>query len=145
MKFIVKGEGAKVIIDIKCRNYPDSNDYWDGNWINSDIEASVPGYRVSFNGNLRAEELVFFLRSLKKMNQSLSGFSEFTSIEGVINIRGEINKTGQVEWTGKTTYPVGIGATLTFSFVSDQSFLPNLISELELVTKEFPVKGNPKD
>ncbi len=143
MMFCVNSNGTKVTIDILHRNCPDSDDYWDGNWLNANIKVSLPGYQASFNGDIRTDEVRAFLEGCKKMDQTLSGSVKFSSMEEIIELNGEIDRTGQIEWSGKTTYPVGTGATLTFKFLSDQSFLETLISELELIMSQFPVKGKP--
>lgn len=143
MTFTIKGEQGNIVVDIKRRNYPDSDDYWDGNWLNANITVTVPGYHASFNSDLRAEEIRSFLNDLTHMNQSLNGHAKFHSMEEMIQFDGQINKVGQIEWKGRTTYPAGTGTTLSFNLFSDQSFLTDLICELEAVVNEFPMEGNP--
>jgi hypothetical protein len=141
MQFSIKGNQEIVTIDVQSRTYPHSDEYWDGNWINSTIEVVVPGYRAYFCGELRTDEIFQFLQDLKEMYNSLSGFAKLNSMEGLIELYAEINPLGKLQWTGKTTYPIGIGNTLEFRLCNDQSFVPNLISELQLVMKQFPVIG----
>ncbi|WP_429821964.1 WapI family immunity protein [Domibacillus aminovorans] len=42
-----------------------------------------------------------------------------------------------------TCYPSGYGAVLRFEFESDQSYLKDLIKELDAILAIFPVIGKP--
>ena len=53
----IREEDEKVEIQIVSRNYPNSSDYWDGNWNVSKINAEILGYLVRFNADLRTDEL----------------------------------------------------------------------------------------
>ena len=143
MEVTVKGETTKIVIEVQERAYPDSNDYWDGNWLKTNLEIHIPGVHASFPTLLRNEDFSFFLKELKKINNQLSGSAEFKTMENAIHLRAEISRSGKMKWRGKVIHPVGVCATLTFVFENDQSYLPPLLSELEAVTKEFPVKGKP--
>ena len=44
MKFHLLGEKTKVEIDVLAREYPNSSDYWDGNWVISNVKVKIPGY-----------------------------------------------------------------------------------------------------
>ncbi|MDI2586939.1 hypothetical protein OR571_07430 [Psychrobacillus sp. NEAU-3TGS] len=54
-----------------------------------------------------------------------------------------MGKLGNIEWSGETCYPVGTGAVLSFEFMSNQSFLKDLIKDLEDITDVYPVIGKP--
>ncbi|MBD1877338.1 hypothetical protein [Coleofasciculus sp. FACHB-T130] len=142
MQFTVKGNQEKVIIDIQGINNLDTDDYWDRTWINSEIEIILPGYHANFFGDIRTEEIFSFLEQLKEMSQTLSGVAELNTMEGLMNLKAEMNNLGHIQWNGKTTYPIGNGNTLTFNFSNDQSFLANLITELQMIKKHFPIIGN---
>ncbi|MBD1944477.1 hypothetical protein H6F50_19305 [Coleofasciculus sp. FACHB-712] len=142
MQFTVKGNQEKVIIRIQGINNLIADDYWDRNWISSEIEIILPGYHANFLGDIRTEEIFIFLEQLKEISQTLSGIAELNTMEGLINLKAEINNLGHIQWTGKTTYPIGNGNTLTFNFSNDQSFLSNLITELQMITKHFSIIGN---
>ena len=141
MKFHLLGEETKVEIDVLARKYPNSSDYWDGNWVISNVKVEVPGYYVTFLASLRTDEIRDFVIDLKSMNRHLKGKVILKNLESFIHFEGEMNKVGQIVWSGETCYPVGSGAVLSFEFVSDQSHLYNLIKELENITYEYPVIG----
>ncbi|MBM7569938.1 hypothetical protein [Aquibacillus albus] len=143
MKFHLLGEKTKVEIDVKGREYPNSSDYWDGNWVVSNVKVEIPGYNVNFNASLRTDDIRDFVNDLKLMSRNLSGKAILKNLDSFIHFEGEMDKLGHIEWSGETCYPAGSGAVLTFEFVSNQSYLDALIKELEDITYVYPVIGKP--
>ncbi|MFC5603751.1 hypothetical protein [Sporosarcina koreensis] len=143
MKFYLLGEETKVEIDVLYRSYPNSSDYWDANWVNATIKIEIPGYKVSFDADLRTDEIRKFLNELKSLRQSLRGKASLTNLEGNLEFEGEIDKLGKIKWNAETCYPAGNGAVLEFKFESDQTYLNMLIKELDDIITHFPVIGKP--
>ncbi|MBY0222606.1 hypothetical protein ABZ756_02820 [Mammaliicoccus sciuri] len=143
MKFHLLGEKTVLEIDVLARMYPNSSDYWDGNWLSSNLKIEIPGYTVDFSASLRADEIRDFLNDVKLMHRNLSGKAKLTSLEDYIHLEGEMDKRGHIDWSGETCYPAGSGAVLTFEFVSNQSYLEEVIKELEDITYVYPVTGKP--
>jgi hypothetical protein len=54
-----------------------------------------------------------------------------------------MNNTGRIIWSAELCYLAGYGAQLNFDFESDQSFLKELIKQLEPILSVFPVIGRP--
>ena len=52
MKFHLLGEETKVEIEVLGRQHPNCLDYWDGNWIISNVKVEIPEYYVYFNSSL---------------------------------------------------------------------------------------------
>lgn len=143
MKFHLLGEKAKVEIDIIAREYPNSFDYWDGNWVISNVKVEIPGYYVDFIASLRTDDIRDFLNDLKLMNKDLSGKAILKNLDSFIYFECEMDKLGHIEWSGETCYPTGSGAVLSFEFVSNQSYLDDLIKELENIISLYPVISKP--
>jgi len=144
VKFKLLGEeNEKVEIEVIGRTHPESTDYWDGNWIDAKLKVEIPGYLVEFVANLRTDELRGFLDELKIMYKTLKGKVELDNMDEYIHFECEINNLGHIRWIGKTCYPPGYGAELTFEFQSNQSYLEQIIRELDAILAVFPVIGNP--
>ncbi|WP_339147162.1 MULTISPECIES: hypothetical protein [unclassified Sutcliffiella] len=143
MKFRLLGEKTKVEIEVLSREHPDSSDYWDGNWVISNVKVEIPGYYVDFNASLRTDDIRDFVNDLKLMHRHLSGKAILKNLDSFIHFEGVMNKLGHIDWSGETCYPAGSGAVLTFEFVSNQSYLENLIKELEDIIKIYSVIGMP--
>lgn len=143
MEFHLLGEVTKVKIDVLGREYPDCSDYWDGNWVISNVKIDIPGYHADFSASLRTDDISDFLSELRRMNRQLSGKAALKNIDNFVHFEGKMDKAGQIVWSGETCYPAGSGAILTFEFISDQSYLTDLIRELEDLMHVYPVIGNP--
>ncbi|GGA40859.1 WapI family immunity protein [Psychrobacillus lasiicapitis] len=143
MKFRLLGEKTKVEIEILGREHPNSYDYWDGNWVVSNVKVQIPGYYVDFNASLRTDEIRDFVDDLKLMDRHLSGKAILNNLDSFIHFEGKMDKLGHIEWSGETCYPVGTGAVLSFEFMSNQSYLKDLIKDLEDITDVYPVIGKP--
>lgn len=138
MNFTITGEAAKIVVDLISRNDQRTEDYWDANWIYTKIEIVIPEYQACLAGDLRTDEISSFLEGLRNLSNSSSTCAELTTLEELIHLKATISKIGQIKWRGKAKGEKGV---LDFEFLSDQSYLPQLISQLELVMQEFPVKG----
>lgn len=143
MKFHIIGDEAKLELDVIGRSHPDCLDYWDGNWITTYLKIDIPGYHVSFPAHLRTDELEMFLDGLKEMNKMLKGKAELNNMDSYLHFECIMDKFGKITWTIDTVYPPAFGAKLHFDFQSDQSYLPNLIKELNEILILFPVIGKP--
>ncbi|WP_270182274.1 WapI family immunity protein [Alkalihalobacillus sp. CinArs1] len=143
IQFQLLGDKSKIAIEVLGRKYPDSTDYWDGNWIDSYVLLKIPGYSAKFRANVRTNELLSFLEELKTMNETLKGKAVLENMEDFILLEGRMDALGNVMWSGETCYPMGTGAILNFTFESDQSYLTKLIEELIVVVDKFPVIGKP--
>ncbi|MGD6831239.1 WapI family immunity protein [Sutcliffiella halmapala] len=143
MKFHLLGEETKIEIDVLHRNYPNSSDYWDGNWVKSKIKIEIPGYLVRFDADLRTDELRDFVNEIKLLNRSLKGIASLKNLDSYLQFECQMGKLGQMLWTAETCYPAGYGAVLKFEFESDQTFLNRLIRELDDILTHFPVIGKP--
>ncbi|MFC4322008.1 WapI family immunity protein [Litchfieldia salsa] len=143
MEFNIIGEETRVVINILNRSHPECTDYWDGNWVKAKIDIQIPGYLAKFDLDLRTDELRDFLIGLRIMNKDLKGKAQLNNLDSYIEIECEVTKIGGIVWSVETCYPAGYGAVLKFEFESDQSYLLNLISELEAILVTFPVIGKP--
>lgn len=139
MKFHLLGEEASVGIEIIGQAFPHSENAIDCNMLNAIIKIRLPGYKVNFPTSLSTIDLERFFISIKAMYEEMRGTAILDHRDAMIEIKGTINKLGQIEWSGETCYPAGTGATLTFEFTSDQSYLDKLIKDLAKIMKPYPV------
>ncbi|AQU78887.1 MULTISPECIES: hypothetical protein [Planococcus] len=144
-KLDILGSETKVEIMILERLYPESIGSWEGDWVKAALRVEIPGYSVNFLADLRTEEFKEFRDQLAAMNQELEGTASLISIENAIEAKAVIDSLGGIYWEVRTCYPIGTGAVLTFEFDSDQSYLNQLVKELDEVLKEFPVLEHHND
>jgi hypothetical protein len=141
VKFHVLGDKARLEIDVLHRNYPNSRDFWDANWVASLIHLEIPGYTAHFEADLRTNELKEFADDLRDMNEALKGAAALKSLDDYIHLNGTMNAFGKISWDLETRYPAGDSAKLSCRFIADQSYLRMLVDELDAVLEAFPVIG----
>lgn len=141
----ILGSETKIEIKILGRLYPESIGSWEGDWGKGDIRVEILGYSANFLADLRAEEFKEFRDQLAAMNQELEGTASLISIENAIKAKAVMDSCGGIYWEVSTRYPISTGAVLTFDFGSDQSYLNQLIKELDEVLSEFPVLQHHND
>lgn len=135
--------GQSVLIRAVSRAHPGLFDYWDGNWIHSEVEVAAGGFRGGFRADVRSEEFASFLAELEALDRSLDGVAEFTTMEGQIALTLTGDGKGHVRVQGEAVDTVGTGNRLQFAFDIDQSCLPAVQRSLEHVLRAFPVTGEP--
>lgn len=141
--FEVRGDSDRVKVTIKGREFPDSSDFWDGNWLIADASITLNGFRAAFDLFVEAQALQCFSDELRTLNTTLQGGASLDLMEPSLGLSCEIAKTGKIKWKGWAQYPLGWGSKLEFEFGSDQSHLGPLIDQLGEVLKKFPVRGHP--
>ncbi len=132
MKLIIRSDkGESVELDVLGKLYEDG---LGGYWLSVAIEIILDGYHASIGGtHMVTGDLNKFRSQVIKMYEEMKGFADLNAIEELITLRAELDKTGHVLWKGQTRYPIGVGNVLQFQFHSDQSYLPELISQLNSI------------
>ena len=140
--FHITENGSTITVTVLGREFPHLQDYWDGNQLSVQVEILLPGYTANFGGTLlRTYELERFASELKQMYSTLKGKSTLQPLEGAISLQAEVNKAGFVFWAGKMIYPSGGVNVLKFELINDQTYLPDLIMELDAILEAFPIRG----
>ncbi len=84
-----------------------------------------------------------FKRDLLRLNDNLMGTARFDDVEGYLELEINGDVIGHFEVNLEACDRPGLyGCDLTFSMSFDQTEIRNLVSQLERITKQFPVKGD---
>jgi hypothetical protein len=132
-----------IHITITHRPHPAATDFWDGNWLASDVTINAGGFHAHLQGDLRAEEFVLFKDALSTLYSTLSGAATFDTVEEWLAIQLTADHQGHITAHCTARDAPGTGNTLTFSLDLDQSFLPAILHQLDEITALFPVLGTP--
>src|SRR5712691_11549446 len=92
--------GPHIAIRPLWRCHPGQQDYWDGNWIESEIQVSAGAFRGRFRASLRSEEFESFRRELQVLMSSLRGEASFATIEGQLALELQGDDKGDVHGGG---------------------------------------------
>jgi len=136
--------GDHLSIRVLGRLHPGADDFWDGNWLATPIEATVGGFQGRVGASLRADELQAFRDALQGLHSALNGEAVLESMEKWLTLRVAATSRGRLEVQGTLLDRAGDGNQLIFKIEGlDQSFLPRIIDSLEEVNTFFPVLGSP--
>lgn len=131
---------AGLSIWVHQRQFPNSTDYWDGNWLVVTASCEASGAIVWTKGPIiHLPEIERLMTSAQQMHASLSGTAELGCIEPELDFR--LNMTGQ----GRIEMEVNITSDHLvqehcFRFELDQSYLPKLVNDCAKVLAKYPVK-----
>jgi hypothetical protein len=133
-----------ILVEVMGRTNPTSTDYWDGNWLNTEVTIRAGGFRGYLTGYLFAEDFITFRDELTTLYTTLSGSASLTTMEDWLSM--EMIGDGKGHITAKCTVmdEPGMGNTLQFKFELDQTFIPPILESLSELSNLFPVIGNRK-
>lgn len=132
---------AGLSLWILGREFPNSNDFWDGNWLNVLAHVAADGAIVEVSGPiLHGSELASFADELQALHQSLNGQA---SLGGQLepNLRVEIAVTslGHLAVT-VTVSPNPLRQKHEFNFDRDQTDIQPLIAACRNILSDYPLK-----
>jgi len=122
---------------VRGGQFADSDDDWDGNWLNVLIEVDAASAVVQAEGTiLHAREVAALVEGCKRLHQTLTGEFVLAPMEPNFGLTLKMNAQGQLD--------VGIEISadcLTqrhhFDFELDQSYLPHFIAGAEAVLQKY--------
>lgn len=126
------------------REFEESLDYWDGNWLNVTAKCTAPGATVIVQGSiLTAMEILQWKHDCERM---LAGDAESSILEPMepdLRVALEkIGSLGHIELSVSITPEVNLQSH-DFTFQLDESYLPGLIEQCGRVLRSYPVRNNP--
>jgi hypothetical protein len=122
-------------------SYPNSNDFWDGNWINAKIKIKAGAFNGSFIAQVRNVDFLNFNKGLRDLYDKLDGYANFNCLEEYLEIKvkgdGLGNFSADCIANDKQTIP---GNKLEFSLEFDQTEISSLSNMLDEILDKFPIK-----
>ena len=124
---------------VKGREFPDSSDYWDGNWLVIRAEMKASGALVECAGPLLTTgDLERFRDEVAEMVTALAGEAALEGLEPGIKLIVRMLSRGHVEGVVDIT-PDHLNQQHRFNVEADQSYLPALVSSCDAILGRFPV------
>jgi hypothetical protein len=142
--FMLGGSDHEYVrVELLGWSSPDSDDYWDGNWLFARVSLAVGGFRGGYQANFRTDELDRFLKQLGHLHSKLKGEAVFDTLEGQLRLRCVGDGRGHIAVTGEAQDEAGLGHRLAFTLELDQTQLAPLMNDLTRSLDQFPVRGSP--
>lgn len=145
LKFEIKSGNDYVRIFAIGLTYPNAETDWEKNYIESRIEINAYPFNGIYKATLFAVDFEKFKQGLDRIYNDLSGVTLFDCLENDIEIKVKGDGLGHFSASckAKDTTTQG-GNELSFNLNFDQTQIPELINQLEEITKAFPTVGNIK-
>ena len=138
---IGKESSEHVAIRISSRERVGSEDYWDGNWLNAEVSVVVGSWQGQFNAYLGSYDFVRFRKELENLYEKLTGEANFATLDSKLYFAFHGDGLGHIHVDGTACDYSGTGNTLRFSLELDQTYLPNIITQLMKIEGAYPVVG----
>ncbi|HYD42497.1 MAG TPA: hypothetical protein VEB43_16845 [Anaeromyxobacter sp.] len=128
----------------KARCHPGATDYWDGNWLKTEVELRVRAFRAAFDADLRVDEFADFRSQLAALHRSLQGEAVLRCMEHWVSVHAKGDGRGHVRFECEVRDDPGMGAVLRFDLEADQTGLPAMLTALDYILDAFPLVGDPR-
>ncbi len=126
---------------IHHRTFPESKDYWDGNWLFATAVCEAAGSIVRVSETiLHLSEIDRFRRNLEKLNERLEGKVELECLEPYLGIVIEAQSLGHLRLVVAIT-PDYLNQKHEFIFETDQTWLSSIISDCTGILRQYPIVG----
>jgi len=130
-----------IILEILRRQYPESNDFWDGNWLVAHVEIRGGGVRGRFETEIRTEEIAEFLAALARLERTPDATAGLKPIEPTISIEIARDKGEGYVARCEAGRASASPRPPSFSIRFGSEELPRLVRELDEIMREYPVVG----
>jgi hypothetical protein len=123
------------------RQFPEAQDFWDGNWLNVQARVQAAGASVEARGAfVRTTEIAKFVEELEVLNANLVGEAALRCLEPTLRIviRGDArgHATAQVMIT-----PDHMTQSHEFRFDFDQTYFGLLLDGCRNVLSNWPIRS----
>jgi hypothetical protein len=138
---LLVGDFGKIEINILSRST--SYDYWDGNWLYSNIVMSIGFFTASYNCNLRTDEFSLFNEKLEELLTGKSAESQFYSMEEGLLLDFKKDLSGNFVLKGKAMSNENYKTSLLFEVSVDYMQVEQLRNSIHSLLQKYPVIGSP--
>lgn len=136
-------DSEHVAIALTRLEFPESTDYWDGNWVYATVRIRVGAFRSEYEALLRTDEIARLRSGIAELHAELKGTASFESMEEWLRMTVDGDGRGHFVAKCDARDQPGTGNMLRFELRFDQTELPPILASLDAALAAFPVKGRP--
>jgi hypothetical protein len=140
-KFEIADEGNYLRIEPLTRLQFGSDIKSDRNWIDTRISVKAGGFIGQYTMLISTGDFEYFRRDLAGLYDDLAGKIKFSPLEGQLTLDITGDGIGHFRVSGEARDNAGSGNQLYFELNFDQTNIKELVSQLEGITRDFPVVG----
>lgn len=142
MNFELSYSGHLVRIEPIGLVFPESELDWDRNWIQSLVTVKGSTFSGQYRADFMTTDFELFKRQLKALYTDLNSTANFKPLEEQLTLTIKGDGLGHFEVNCVATPQSHTEETLSLSLSFDQTSLPGIISQLDKITKAFPIDGD---
>jgi len=132
---------AGLKVWVHGREFENTEDYWDGNWLRVTANCVDEGASVTVTGPIiHLGEIVQLMTACETMNKTLSGSASLPCLEPGLDVKLVAGDHGDIAATLEIT-PDHLTQAHSFTFEIDQSYLPGIVDHCRRILEEYPVRG----
>jgi hypothetical protein len=113
----------------------------DCDWLRAKISVSAGAWSGDISESIDTDSLVSFRQQLQALYSRLEGKAKFEPIEPSINLTLKGDRLGHIVVSGVADDQPAIGNKLHFHFDLDQTYLPLLVSQIQMIENAYPIVG----
>lgn len=137
--FEIRDSGNFIRMETIQLSHPDGSD-WDVKWIDTVISAKAGAFSGNYTGSLIIDDFYNLEQQLSKLDKTLSGKAVLRDLEGYLELEIVGDGIGHFEVSVKMTDQPGIYQNqLVFSLQIDQSFIPEMVRQLDAIYRRFSI------
>ena len=133
----------RLVLTVTGRMFPESADFWDGNWLNVTAQASLTLFTAQMSNGLRTTDLAQFRSELASLYEVVEGQASLTTLENWIGLTFRGDGLGHITVVVElrdVRDPLGVDE-LRCSLPIDRTYLPPLIDALDRICDVWPTQG----
>lgn len=132
---------AGLKIWIRERQFPDKDDYWDGNWLIVTACCKSEWSQACSKGPIiHLSDFQQWLQELENLNRTCQGEADLSCIEPNLDLKVSLNKLGSGHLQVQISHD-HLAENHEYRFPVDQSYLPGIIDKLKVILKKYPIRG----
>lgn len=136
--------GDFIRLELMNLNYPNAELDWDRNWIKSKVIVKAGGFSGEFECDLMTTDFERFKQDLSKLYIKLDETASFNTMEGQVEIKIKGDGIGHFDADCSVMDEAGMGNKLDFAINFDQTIIPEMVRQLNDITKTYPISGDLK-
>jgi len=122
--------------------FPDSDDYWDVNWLRVTAEYRAGESRVRAHGPfVHLGEVLALLEGCEALHRTLEGSAALSCIEPTLRVDLKGDGLGHVGCVVSLT-PDHLTEEHCFRSEIDQTFLPDIVQACRRILERWPIRGS---
>jgi hypothetical protein len=136
--FEIKSDGDWIKVLTKGFSYPNSSDDYDSQWIKCYIDLKAGVFSANYKAEFMTVDFKQFKKGLEYLYEHLDRTAKFEGLEGYLKITLKGDGIGHMEVFCEASEQPGYHeSTLSFYLDIDQTFIPQLIRQLDEIIDSF--------